>query len=69
VKHDPLNTGSDNVVSVGGGFHSVLNNRFRLDATVAVPLRAAGVSGLVNGRPDTRFLVSLTTKLWPWGNR
>lgn len=55
----------DFLASVGGGFRAVLNNRFRIDGTLAVPLKAAG---LQTHNHDPRFLVSLTTKLWPWGN-
>lgn len=65
---DPLATEipHDHVYSVGGGFHAALNNRFRLDGTLAVPLRTAG---LQTARQRPRFLISLTTKLWPWGNK
>lgn len=55
----------DFLASVGGGFRAILNNRFRIDGTIAVPLKAAG---LQTHNHDPRFLVSLTTKLWPWGN-
>jgi hemolysin activation/secretion protein len=67
LKQDTNFPGAQKVVSVGGGVHTALNNRFRIDATVAVPLRADGVAALTRGRPDPRFLISLTTKLWPWG--
>lgn len=61
---DPLSTtDTDFVLSIGGGFRAVLNNRFRVDGTVAVPLKAAG---LQTKNHDPRFLVSLSTKLWPW---
>jgi hemolysin activation/secretion protein len=56
----------DRIVSAGGGFHAALNNRFRLDGTVAVPLRRAGLQGALH---HPRFLISFTTKLWPWGNK
>ncbi len=56
----------DKVISLGGGLHAALNNKFRIDATVAVPMRATALQG---GRHDPRFLLSLTTKLWPWGAR
>jgi hemolysin activation/secretion protein len=69
LKRDTNFPGAQEVISVGGGLHTALNNRFRIDATVAVPLRADGVAALTRGRPDPRFLISLTTKLWPWGNR
>jgi hemolysin activation/secretion protein len=48
--------------SVGGGAR-VNWDRFVLDAAVAFPLTRIGP---LNERPDTRFLVSLTTRLWPW---
>ena len=52
--------------SVGGGIRAELGSRFRLDATIAVPLDRAGLTGR---RPATRLLVSLTTRLLPWGGR
>lgn len=52
--------------SVGGGLRADLGSRFRLDASVAVPLDAAGFNGR---RPAPRVLVSLTTRLLPWGGR
>jgi len=55
----------DCLVSVGAGMRAILNNRFRIDGTIAVPLKAAGFQ---THNHDPRFLVSLTTKLWPWGN-
>lgn len=58
-------TNPDCLVSVGAGLRGVLNNRFQLSGTIAVPLKAAG---LQTHNHDPRFLVSLTTKLWPWGN-
>ncbi len=61
----PAGTGTDRdfAVSVGGGFRALLNNRFQLGGTIAVPLKAAG---LQTHNHDPRFLVSLTSKLWPW---
>lgn len=56
----------DVAVSVGGGFRSVLDARFRIDGTIAFPLKAAGQQ---TRNHDPRFLVSFSTKLWPWGNR
>ncbi|MGZ8353112.1 MAG: ShlB/FhaC/HecB family hemolysin secretion/activation protein [Allosphingosinicella sp.] len=49
--------------SVGGGLRAALGDGARLEALVAVPLERAG---LQTGRGDPRFLVSLTTRLWPW---
>lgn len=56
----------DFVASVGGGLRALLNGRFRLDGTVAFPLKAAG---LQTRNHDPRFLVSFTSKLWPWENQ
>lgn len=56
----------DRLVSVGVGLRALLNNRFRIDGTLAIPLEAAG---LQTRRHDPRFLMSLTTKLWPWSNQ
>lgn len=53
----------DFVASVGGGLRALLNARFRIDGTIAFPLKAAG---LQTRNHDPRFLVSLTSKLWPW---
>jgi hemolysin activation/secretion protein len=67
IKSQPgVATDRDGIISLGGGLHAALNNRFRLDATVAVPMRAAGAQ---THRHDPRFLISLSTKLWPWGAR
>ncbi|WP_082697929.1 ShlB/FhaC/HecB family hemolysin secretion/activation protein [Novosphingobium fuchskuhlense] len=52
--------------SVGGGLRADLGSRFRLDAKVAVPLVRAGFA---NRKPAPRVLVSLTTRLLPWGSR
>ena len=52
--------------SVGGGVRAVYGDRFRLDLLVAEPLDRAG---LQTGRGDTRVLVSLTVRLWPWRSR
>ena len=52
--------------SVGGGVRADLGSRFRLDASLAVPLDRAGFPGR---KPAPRLLVSLTTRLVPWGGR
>jgi hemolysin activation/secretion protein len=52
--------------SVGGGVRARLNDRFRLDLTVAVPTERAG---LLVDTPDPRILFTLTTLLLPWGAR
>ena len=54
--------GSDHLDSVGGGAR-VNFSRFALDAAVAVPLTRVGLN---RKRPGARFLVSLTTRLFPW---
>ncbi|KRB79306.1 peptide transporter [Sphingomonas sp. Root710] len=66
-KNNPLDGGQTDgaVVSAGAGVRAQLNNRFRIDGTVAVPLRKAG---LQTRNHDPRFLLSLSTKLWPWDN-
>ena len=53
---------SEHLNSVGGGAR-VNWDRFVLDAALAIPLTRVGP---LNQRPDTRLLVSLTTRLWPW---
>ncbi|CAN5280361.1 POTRA domain-containing protein [soil metagenome] len=50
--------------SAGGGVRAAFGDRFQVDAGVAVPFRAAG---LQTRRGDTRFLISFTAKLLPWG--
>lgn len=55
----------DFVASVGGGLRALLNSRFSIEGTLAVPLKAAG---LQSHNHDPRFLISLTSKLLPWGN-
>jgi len=56
---------SNHLDSVGAGAR-VNFNRFSLEAAVAQPLTRVG---LENKRPDTRVLISLTTRLWPWSYR
>jgi len=51
--------------SIGGGAR-VNFDRFVLDAALAVPLNQIGP---LNQKPDPRFLISLTTRLWPWKYR
>lgn len=62
---DKVGGGDDHLYSLGGGVHALFNNRFRLDATVAVPMRKVGTQ---TQRSDPRILISFSTKLWPWGN-
>ena len=54
--------GREYLNSVGAGAR-VNFDRFALDAGVAVPLTRIGIE---NRRPPTRFLISLTSRLWPW---
>lgn len=56
----------DRLISVGGGVRASLANRFRLDVALAVPTEKAGLQAQ---RGDVRLLVSLTTRLLPWGDR
>lgn len=58
--------GRQDLRSIGGGVRAVLGDRVQLDATLAVPLVRAG---LLAETPDPRFLISLTTRLWPWSSR
>ncbi len=51
--------------SVGGGIRADLGNRLRLDASLAVPLDRAGFA---NAKPAPRLMVSLSTRLVPWGD-
>ena len=53
---------SNRLDSVGGGAR-VLFDRFALDAGLAIPLTKVGLD---DKKPDPRFLISLTTRLWPW---
>jgi hemolysin activation/secretion protein len=55
----------DHLNSVGGGARANFN-RFTLDAGLAVPLSRVGIPAR---KPDPRFLVSLTTRLWPWSSQ
>jgi hemolysin activation/secretion protein len=54
--------GSRHLNSVGGGAR-IAFDRFTLDAGLAVPLTRIGLPAR---KPDPRFLISLTTRLWPW---
>jgi hemolysin activation/secretion protein len=54
--------GRQHLNSIGAGARANWN-RFVLDAGLAIPLTRLGP---LNQRPDPRFLVTLTTRLWPW---
>lgn len=55
--------GSDTLYSAGGGLRGAWSDRLSLDATLAVPLKNAGLLGQ---RGDVRFLLTLTARLLPW---
>ena len=50
--------------SAGGGVRATWDNHARIDLTVATPLRKAGFQV---ERGDTRLLLSVTTRILPWG--
>jgi len=56
---------SNHLHSIGGGAR-VNFDRFALDAALAIPLTRVGFP---ERKPDPRFLISLTTRLWPWSYR
>jgi hemolysin activation/secretion protein len=56
--------GSRHLNSAGGGAR-INFERFALDAALAVPLTRIQI-GADQRRPSVRFLVSLTSRLWPW---
>jgi len=58
--------GRQELSSVGGGVRAAWGDRFRIDLFVAKPLDRLPFQ---TSRGDTRFLVSLTTRLWPWRSR
>jgi hemolysin activation/secretion protein len=59
VRHDQL-------TSAGFGVRAAYGNLFRIDARLAVPLQRTETQ---LRRGDTRFLITLTTRLWPWSLR
>lgn len=65
-KDRPGDVDPQRLLSVGGGVRSSFSDRARLDLTVALPTRAAG---LQTRKGDVRFLLSFTMKLLPWGKR
>jgi len=58
--HDPRH-----LKSVGGGLRGELSDRAALDVAVAVPIDEVGLFDN-RGRPNPRFLLTLTTRLLPW---
>lgn len=63
-KDIPAVTDPQKLASFGTGLRASLSNRFRLDAALAFPARTIGTQG--DG--DVRFLLTLTTRLFPWSN-
>ena len=61
-----LALGRQELSSVGGGVRAAWGDRFRIDVFVAEPLDRLPFQ---TSRGDTRILVSLTTRLWPWRSR
>lgn len=64
-------SGSESLYSAGAGIRAAYGDRFRIDATLAVPLKSLSQLAVdpinpVNRRPDPRFLISFTTRLVPW---
>ena len=55
-------SGRQHLNSVGAGAR-ISFDRFSFDGALAVPLTRIGVN---DRRPPVRFLVSLTSRLWPW---
>jgi hemolysin activation/secretion protein len=58
--------GRQQLSSIGGGIRAAYGDRFRIDVFVSEPLDRLPFQA---SRGDTRLLVSLTTKLWPWRSR
>lgn len=54
--------GVDQLTSAGGGVRAELNDRLRLDTSLAVPLEKAGFA---NKKGDVRLLVTLTGRILP----
>ena len=54
---------SARLYSAGGGVRGTISDRLNFDATLAVPLKDAGLLGQ---RGDVRFLLTLTARLLPW---
>lgn len=59
----PAPSDPQELTSAGGGVRVAYGDRARLDVTIATPLNRAGLQAR---RGDTRLLVSLSTRLWPW---
>jgi len=61
-----LALGRQQLSSIGAGIRAAWGDRFRIDALVAKPLDRLPFQ---TERGDTRFLISLTTRLLPWRSR
>jgi hemolysin activation/secretion protein len=57
--------GSTHLDSIGGGAR-VNFDRFAIDAALAFALTRVGIE---DKRPSPRFLISITSRLWPWSFR
>jgi hemolysin activation/secretion protein len=55
--------GREALSSVGGGIRAAYGDKFRLEAMIAAPVTRAGFQ---TERGDPRFLLTFTTRLWPW---
>jgi hemolysin activation/secretion protein len=55
--------GAERIASIGGGVRGEVADRVRIEATLAKPLRRAG---LLDQRPGWRALFTLTTRFLPW---
>lgn len=64
---DSITTVTDQELSsIGGGARIAWGDKMRLEMIVAIPLERAGFQ---TERGDPRFLITLTTRLWPWSFR
>jgi hemolysin activation/secretion protein len=65
-KNSALALDHQRLTSVGGGVRATWDDRVRLDMILAVPTRRAG---LQTEKGDPRLLITLATRLVPWGGR
>lgn len=65
-KNNPGANDPQRLASLGVGVRAEVDNRFRLDLAVAVPTKRAGLQA---EKGDARVLLTLTTRLLPWGKR
>jgi hemolysin activation/secretion protein len=64
-RNSPAGADPQRLTSIGAGAHLGWADKVRLDLTVAVPLRDAGLTR----SGDVRLLMSLTTRFVPWSSR